>query len=121
MPFQVGHKFSPGGKIGNKGGRPTREQAEAKKTGAQIARQIIEENAARIAKRYVERALGDDGGERLLQDAMAILVAKARQEIDVQLGVRMTRADDELASNINWRKAKDVTPPEEIDDGEAQS
>ena len=31
MPFTKGNKLSPGGKKGNKGGRPTKEAAEVKK------------------------------------------------------------------------------------------
>ena len=37
--FLKGNKYGPGGKKGNKGGRPTKEQTEVKKLAAEMARE----------------------------------------------------------------------------------
>ena len=50
MPFQKGQKFSPGGKKGNKGGRLTKAQAEAKIIGKQYIKRWLERDAAKALR-----------------------------------------------------------------------
>jgi hypothetical protein len=65
MPFQKGNKLSPGGKIGNKGGRPSREKteqkrqaAEVKQKAAEVARAMLEKHLGPIMETYVGLAVG---------------------------------------------------------------
>src|SRR5215510_13897581 len=58
MRFQKGNKLSKGGTIGNKGGRPSKEQQEIKKAAAEIAREFIEKNVQPILETYLGLAAG---------------------------------------------------------------
>lgn len=58
MPFQKGHKFSPGGKKGGKGGRPLKQKTEAKKLARDIAREFIEKHAKPVLDSYLKNAKG---------------------------------------------------------------
>lgn len=58
MPFQKGHKLSPGGKKGNKGGRPSKESKKIATTAAEIAREFIEKNVKPVLDSYLGLAKG---------------------------------------------------------------
>ena len=59
MPFQKGNKLSPGGKRGNKGGRPTREQQAKKQSFLEALIKERDKQAAKLAIRYFEMAQSD--------------------------------------------------------------
>jgi hypothetical protein len=56
MAFQKGNRLGPGGKKGNKGGRPTKIQQEIKQVAAEIARQFIDDHVQDFLESYL--ALG---------------------------------------------------------------
>lgn len=58
MPFQKGNKLSRGGKIGNKGGRPSRETKRNLQTAAEIARAYIEKHVQPVLDNYLKLARG---------------------------------------------------------------
>lgn len=58
MKFEKGNKYSRGGKMGNKGGRPTKAHTEAKKLAAEIVRDYIEKNIKPVLKAYGQFAAG---------------------------------------------------------------
>ena len=91
MPFKKGHKLSPGGKKGNKGGRPTREQAAEKKLKAETAKEVVERNALRLANRLVKDAMTKDG-RRSLHVAINKLIPDAKQTIVLEDGGLLEKA-----------------------------
>jgi hypothetical protein len=84
MKFEKGHKFSRGGTKGNKGGRPTREQAELKIAAAEAVKRYIERHAVKLAKRYVERALAAKA-DKVLMHAIDRLVPPAKPTMNINV------------------------------------
>jgi hypothetical protein len=77
--------FKPGNRCGQQrkkfgGGRPTREEAEEKKLKAEVAREIIERNATKLANRLVKDAMTEKG-RKSLHVAINKLVSDAKQEV----------------------------------------
>lgn len=60
MPFQTGNKLSPGGKKGNKGGRPSKSKKEIARAAAEIARDYIEQHIQPVLNNYLKLAKGWD-------------------------------------------------------------
>ena len=56
MPFQKGHKFSPGGKKGNKGGRPSNQDREIKRLARDYAKQYLEKRVNKVLDKYFQLA-----------------------------------------------------------------
>ena len=73
--FQKGNKAS----VGNKGGRPTKEQARQKKLEQETADSIIKRNSAQLARRLVSDAMTEKG-RRSLHVAINKLVPDAKVE-----------------------------------------
>ena len=73
--FQKGNKAS----VGNKGGRPTKEQARQKKLEQETADSIIKKNSAQLARRLVSDAMTEKG-RRSLHVAINKLVPDAKVE-----------------------------------------
>jgi len=73
--FQKGNKAS----VGNKGGRPTKEQARQKKLEQETADSIIKKNSALLARRLVSDAMTEKG-RRSLHVAINKLVPDAKVE-----------------------------------------
>jgi hypothetical protein len=97
MPFQKGNKLSPGGKKGNRGGRPSKQKAQIKRQAAEIAKAYIEKNVQPIIETYVALAAGkvvtrmtDDGKKefelkvnpRITADAVGKFLPPAKQDVE---------------------------------------
>src|SRR5215475_6567445 len=100
MPFQKCNKLSPGGKIGNKGGRPKKKDVEIREAAAEIARRYIEdrinplmESYFKLIKgrtvKYYDKKTGELIHEEEVIDSRAvchavdIILPKAAQHIDI--------------------------------------
>jgi hypothetical protein len=76
MPFKKGNKLSQGGTPGNNGGRPTREEAEIKKT-------LVEKYWAEVEKR-IDTLLSKYFREKgIARDVINRAIPYAKQVVDV--------------------------------------
>jgi hypothetical protein len=77
MPFKKGNKLSKGGTPGNNGGRPTREEAEIKKT-------LVEKYWAEVEKR-LDTLLSKYFREKgIARDVINRAIPYAKQVVDVE-------------------------------------
>ena len=60
--FLKGNKYGRGGKKGNKGGRPTKLEAQLKKLAADLAKKYIEDRLRPILDAYISLASGQRSG-----------------------------------------------------------
>ncbi|MCH8056130.1 MAG: hypothetical protein IH857_08290 [Deltaproteobacteria bacterium] len=60
--FLKGNKFSPGGKKGNKGGRPSKAKLEALKLAADMVKKYVEDRLKPIVDAYISAATGQRCG-----------------------------------------------------------
>ncbi len=126
MKFQQGNKLARGGLRNPPGGRPSKEKTEIKKEAAVIAREYIEKHVKPILEVYtalaggqvVERMTSEGKKEFILEvnpktnmDAVGKLLPPAMRQYDVSVGVRVSKVDDYLQTNVAWNTAKDITPP----------
>src|SRR5262245_33651981 len=109
MPFQKCNKLSPGGKIGNKGGRPKKKDVEIREAAAEIARRYIEDRINPLMESYFKLIKGrtvkyyDKTGElsreeevidtRAVCHAVDTILPKAAQQIEVSGAVGVFRID----------------------------
>ena len=70
-------------KKGNKGGRPTKEEADFKQKLKQVIEREAKRRVKKIARRYMEMAQGDPATMRHLIDKT---IAPAKQEIALDIG-----------------------------------
>lgn len=81
MPFQKGHKLSPGGQIGNKGGRRSKETLFRLELERQaFIREAFRDGAA-MGRHYRRQALEDNS---VLKDYRAAIIGKDDQGGDEQ-------------------------------------
>lgn len=99
MSFPKGHKFSPGGTKGNKGGRPSREKKRIKKAAEALARQYIERHIKPVLLAYKQLAGGRKikhrsvDGKKVLYTEFEADPATTRHYIDKFMPAVRTEAD----------------------------
>ena len=82
MPLKPGYdpNRAKGGKRNPPGGRPTKASLDAREASLKVWEQERDKDNLKLAKRWVKRALEDDG---MLKDIRKTIVPDARQELDV--------------------------------------
>ena len=78
--FQKGNKLAKGGRRPG-GGRPTKEEQEAKRTAIERAKGKLEMAADKIVEKYIERALAKNA-DRLLMHAIDKLISDAPRQLE---------------------------------------
>lgn len=81
MPFQKGHKFSPGGKIGNKGGRLSKAKIFRRELEREAFIRAAFRDGAEVGRHYRKQALEDNS---VLKDYRAAMIGKDDGGIDEQ-------------------------------------
>jgi hypothetical protein len=82
MQFQRGNRLADKRK-NRRGGRPTKEEAEKKQVEAETAKEIIEQNAAKLANKLINDAMTAKG-RRSLHKAIDKLVPDAKQTVVIE-------------------------------------
>jgi hypothetical protein len=105
MKFQKGHKFSRGGKKGNKGGRPTKFEKAVREAAEVRTRNFIDQYLEPVLDTYLKLAKGhmvtvtriNKKGEKIITRKLEVdpattrhyierLVPAARQAMDLAVG-----------------------------------
>jgi hypothetical protein len=112
MPFKVGNKLSPGGKIGNKGGRPSKAKlAELEMLRRAVVR-ALDKNGARLAARYLEMAEADPPTMRHAIDRVLPPAKQAIEHSGLVVGIIRTNVASEDEEEERIRSARLVGPGE---------